>query len=136
LSRRARGLGWCIRAGSQLHDLGFERLGAQQATRDVREDQPDVACAKRERDSGVGALLQGGGEFLAVIDELAHQVEEAPEPAGFVLAEGSGVWYDRDGGRGGHERNKNRSGGARQGIYSGCRGQPHDQYRRPGGGHC
>jgi hypothetical protein len=93
-----------IRVGSrrQLHDPGFERAGAQQATGDAREDQPDVARAKGKRDGGEvvgGALLKGGGEFLAVIDELAHQVDEAPEAAGFVAGR-DGVRYEWDGGRG------------------------------------
>src|SRR5271166_577781 len=94
LRRRTGGSGWCSRPGRQRHDPGFERVGEQQAAGDASEDQADVACTERPRDGGEvggGAPLQGGGELLAVIDELAHDVEDAAEPA-----DGG---YDWDGGR-------------------------------------
>jgi len=68
LGRRARGRGWCFRAGCQLHHPDFERVGAQQATGDAREDQRDVACAEGARDGGEvgvgGALLEGAASSL------------------------------------------------------------------------
>jgi len=97
LGRCTRGRGWRVRAGCQLHDPGFERVGPQQAASDAREDQPEVASAEREGDEGEvgggGTLLQGGGKFLAVLDELAHQTDEAAESAGSVLAGHRGVRY-------------------------------------------
>ena len=108
------GSGGCSRPGRQRHDPGFERVGEQQAAGDAREDQPDVAGAERLRDGGEvggggGVPLEGGGEFLAIIDELAHDVEDAPKPAGPVLAGRSGGGRrgcDWGGGRFRHERNK------------------------------
>ena len=101
------------RRGSAAY-VGLVAAGRGARCADAREDQPDVAGAEREGDEGEvgggGALLQGGGEFLAVIDESAHQADEAAEPAGSVLAGHRGVRWgscDWEGGRGGHEHNKN-----------------------------
>ena len=52
---------------------------------------------------GGGALADGGGEFAAVVDQLADQAEQAAAAAGLG---GRGWGF----GRGGHERNKNTSG--------------------------
>jgi hypothetical protein len=75
-----------------------------QATRDAREDQRDIARAERAHGggeiSGDAGLPQRGGEFLAVLDEPADEVEQAPGAAGLS----GGGW---GGGRGGHEPNKN-----------------------------
>jgi hypothetical protein len=95
LCRRARGLGWPLRARRQRHNPGLERVGEEQTAGNSREDQRDIACTEGQRDGGEvgvgGALLEGGGELLAVVDELAHQAEEVGEPAGPIRAGRGGV---------------------------------------------
>ena len=65
---------------------GFERVGQKQAAGDASEDQRDVAGAEiacdGEQVCGGGALLQGVGEVLALVDELAEEAEQAAGPAG------------------------------------------------------
>jgi hypothetical protein len=64
------------------------------------------------------ALLQRGGELPAIVDQRADEGEEAPGAAGCVRTGGrpilvgiGAVGWD-GGGRGGHERNMNLSGGS------------------------
>ena len=69
---------------------------------DAQKDQREIAGTERARDGAEvvrAALVQGGGELAAVVDQLADQVEQAGGAARFRLVGG--------GGRGGHERNKN-----------------------------
>ena len=93
-------------ARCQLDESAFKRVGEEQPTGDAGEDQRDVTGAEGQGDGGEvdvgGALLEGGGEFLAVVDELA-QAEEVGEPAGPIApdAAGSGgAVTEWDGGRG------------------------------------
>ena len=71
---------------------------------------------------GEAARLERGGEFLAVVDELADEAEQAGETAAPVGARrpgarrGCGV---KGVGCGWHERNKAMNGGEWQGKYSG-----------------
>ena len=98
LRRRCR-----IRVGA-LHEPCLERVGAEQAKGDAREDQPDVARAEGAGGgAGVGrdaALGQRGSEFLAVVDQPADELEEAPDATLRILG-----W--RCYGRVGHERYEN-----------------------------
>src|SRR6185437_7781910 len=114
LGRRTRGPGWHVWAGGQRGDPGLERAGAQQALGDAREDQADVARTEGAGDEAEvgagGALLEGGGEFLAVVDELADEAEEAAEAGGPIVAEHGGVGEEGLDGEVdpvGHERNRN-----------------------------
>ncbi len=96
--------GCCVQAGSITDQLRCERVGTDQAARDARQDQCDVAGAEQAGGDGElggrAALAQCGGEFAAVVDQLADEAEQAPGAAGL----GGGGWC---GGRGGHERYKN-----------------------------
>ena len=104
----------------------FERVGAEQGDGNARQDQRDVACTEARRGAGgaVGeaARLERGGEFLAVVDELADEAKQAGETAAPVGARrpgarrGCGV---KGVGCGWHERNKAMNGGEWQGKYSG-----------------
>jgi hypothetical protein len=79
-----------------------------QAAGDAREDQREIGGAEAgfgEDRVGGGALADGGGEFAAVVDQLADQGEQAAAAAGL------GRWgWDWGFGHGGHEHNKNTSG--------------------------
>src|SRR5215472_4628069 len=113
--RSAASRGRRIRAVGVLHEPRLERLGAEQAEGDARQDQPDVAGAEGAGgDSEVGgdaALLQRGGEFLAVVDEPADQPEQAPEAALRILGR-------RGYGRVGHKCNKSTRQTGCQGLFS------------------
>ena len=91
---------------------GLERGGAMQAAGDARQDLRDVDGAEVAGEfgevGGGGALLQRAGQLPAVIDECAHEAEEAPGMVG----------WDGGGGQGGHERNKNTEPWRCQGIFS------------------
>ena len=59
---------------------------------------------------GAGVLLDRGGELLAVVDQLANEVEDTAEAAGHVGAGPGRIGLRGWGGElegGGHERNKN-----------------------------
>ena len=90
LRRSARGLGFRVKPGGAVNEPGFECVGPVQATGDAREDQRNIAgteAARGEGEDGGGvALLDGGCELLAVVDQPADEVKEAPEAAGFVRA--------------------------------------------------
>ncbi len=93
-----------------------ERVGAVQAAGDACEDQRDIGGAEAGYDGagvGEGALADRGGEFAAVVDQLADEAEQG-SPSGWA------GWMDRGRcGLGWHERNKNMEVGGRwQGIYS------------------
>jgi hypothetical protein len=84
LSGACFGLRSCVKTRGVADDACFERLGAQQAGSDAGEDQCDVASAEATRvggEIGGAVLLQRGGEFLAVIDELADEVQQAADAA-------------------------------------------------------
>ena len=110
-----------LRTVGAADDPGFERGGAKQAAGDAREDQRDIGGAEVSRDDGEvrggGVLLQRAGKFLAVVDELADEAEQAPGAAGCVAAGGrpilvgiGAVGWVGGGWRSGHERNKNTNG--------------------------
>ena len=107
--RRARALaagrggpGCGVQAVGVAEEPRFERVGAVQAAGDACEDQRDVGGAEAAYDGtgvGEGALAERGGEFAAVVDELADEAEEVAGAAGL------GGWIEGVGR--GHERNKN-----------------------------
>ena len=69
-----------VQARGVLKDPFLECLGTKQAAGDPREDARDVDSgeAAYEREvSGFATLAEGGGEFLAVADELADEAEKA-----------------------------------------------------------
>jgi hypothetical protein len=83
-------------------DLCLQRVGAVQAAGDASKDQRYVGGAEAAYDGGgigEGALPDRGGEFLAVVDELVDEFEQAPRAARL------GGWI-RGFGRGGHGRDK------------------------------
>ncbi len=95
-------------------ELGFQHRGPAQATGDAGEDDGDIGGAERSDEEGeawgAGALLDRGGELLAVVDQLANEVEDAAEAAGHVGAGPRRIGLRGWGGElegGGHERNKN-----------------------------
>jgi hypothetical protein len=74
-----------------------------QAAGDACEDQRDIGGAEAGYDGagvGEGALADRGGEFAAVVDQLADEAEQVRRAAG------PGRWIG-DVGLGWHERNKN-----------------------------
>jgi hypothetical protein len=86
LGRRVR-----VQAGGVVQDLVFECLGTKQAACDTREDARDVDGAEAAYEgevSGFATLAERGGEFLAVVNQLA---DEAEETAGAGEA-GGGCW--------------------------------------------
>ena len=89
-------------------------MGAAQATGDACDDERNIAGAEPPQTGGrVGGgvvTLEGGGEFLAVIDEPADEREEAADAAGLVRGGGFGFGLRGrvgDGRCGGHEQNRN-----------------------------
>ncbi len=102
--------------GSAAEHPRLERAGEMQAAGDAREDQREIGGAEAgfgEDRVGGGALADGGGEFAAVVDQLADQGEQAAAAAGL------GRWgWDWGFGHGGHEHNKNTSGPRMSRIYS------------------
>lgn len=101
-ARRARGCGtvgseWRVEARGVADEAFFQRLGAMQALGDAGENQCQVGAAELARDGGRALLPQGGGEFAAVVDQLADEGEEAADAA-------FGGWVGWSGGRRvGHE---------------------------------
>jgi hypothetical protein len=68
-----------VQAVGVAEEPRFERIGAVQAAGDAREDQRDIGGAEAGYDGagvGEGALPDRGGEFLAVVDELADEAEQ------------------------------------------------------------
>jgi hypothetical protein len=123
--RGATGRGLRVQTDGVADEPFFERVGAVQALGDARDDPREVAgaeaaCAGVGVDGAAG-VLERGSEFLAVIDELADEREEAPDAAAVVCAArvgiGLGDWFG-GGRRGGHERNENIGRPPRQGIFS------------------
>jgi hypothetical protein len=100
-----------VQAVAMLKELHFQRGSELEAAGDAREDQRDIAAAEQARgEIGAAVRAEGAGEFLAVVDEFADEVEEAAEVAGLggVRASRVGlVGWKGCGGRGGHEHNKN-----------------------------
>ena len=94
--RRSFGLGRGVEAGGGADDAFLEQEGALQALGNAREDQRDIGGAEGVGDGGGDAsLAQGGGEFAAIVDESADDVEQALGGGGWRR------WVGR-GGRGGH----------------------------------
>jgi hypothetical protein len=58
----------------------FKCASAVQPLSDAGEDERDVARAELARTGG-GVALERGGEFAAVVDEVADEGEEAPDAA-------------------------------------------------------
>jgi hypothetical protein len=114
--RRARrrcglGSGIGVEAGGGADDPFLEYEGAVQALGDAREDQRDVGGAEGiGDDGGDAALVQAGGELLAVVDELADGVEQARGGAGWRSWVGAG-------GRGGHAERSAWNGRPRQDFF-------------------
>jgi hypothetical protein len=80
LRRGRTTLGCRVEAVGVAEEPLFERVGAMQAAGDACEDQRGVggAEAAADRDGvGEGAPPDRGGEFAAVIDELADEAEQA-----------------------------------------------------------
>ena len=73
-----------------------------QAAGDAREDQRDVGGAEANfygEGVGEGAPADRGGQFLAVVDQLADDGEQAPGAAGFRCFGGrwgGGWWHERE----------------------------------------
>ena len=88
--RRAAGPGFGVETGGVADQPCFERVSAVQPLRDARQDQRDGAGAEAADadggDRGGATLPQRVGEFLAVIDEPAHEGDEAPGAAVLVRA--------------------------------------------------
>ena len=80
-----------VRPGGAADQPGFERLGAEQAARDAREDFRDVAGAEWMR-----VAAECGGEVPAVVDELPDEGEEAAEAVGFGVGGGLNGGHKRD----------------------------------------
>jgi hypothetical protein len=126
-----------------LAEFGFQHCGTPQATGDAGEDDRKVGGAERSGEEGeawgAGPLLDRDGELLAVIDQLADQVEDAAEAAGHVRAGprwiGLGGWGGKLEG-GGHERNKNTKQRRCQGIISGGGGGATKQAFSADAGRC
>ena len=92
-------LGRRVQAVGVAEEPRFERVGAVQAAADACEDQRDIGGAEADADGGgvgEGALPDRGGEFAAVVDELADEAEQAGRAAGL------GGWIGCVG-RGGHD---------------------------------
>ena len=96
---------------------GFQHCGATQATGDTGEDDREVGSAEGTDEPGkargAGALLDRDGELLAVVDQFAHEAENAAEAGGRVRAGPGRIGLRGWGGKlegGGHERNKNING--------------------------
>ncbi len=96
-TRRVGGVGLrvCVQVGGVVEDLVLERLGAQQAAGDAREDARDVTGAEGAHDGGevhgFAVLGERGGEFLAIVDQLADEAKEAAGAGGDVrLGHGGG----------------------------------------------
>ena len=91
---RALRPGFRVQAAGAADQSRFEGLGAEQAAGDVRDDQRNVGGAEvgciADDAAGDGVLLEGGGEFLGVVDELADEVEQV----------GGAAWLARVGGVG------------------------------------
>ena len=75
-------------AGGATAQRGFEGRGATQAAGDAGEDGGEVGGAEGFGEEGEawggGALLDRGGELLAVVDQFADDAEDAAEAAGCV----------------------------------------------------
>ena len=119
--RGARGIpGARSTSGRRVQAVGvaeeprFERVGAVQAAGDACEDPRDIGGAEAGYDGagvGEGAPADRGGEFLAVVDQLADEAEQVGRAAGLGGRIG-------DVGRGGHGRDKNMRRRGCQGIFS------------------
>ena len=132
LAGRGLRAGWSaagLRPSLQAYGIAehscFERVGTAQATGDACDDERNIAGAEPPQTGGrVGGgvvTLEGGGEFLTVIDEPADEREEAADAAGLVRGGGIVVGLRGrvgDGRCGGHEHNKNTGHGRCQGIFS------------------
>ena len=103
-----------LAAGGATAERGFEGRGATQAAGDAGEDGGEVGGAEGSGEEGEawggGALLDRGGEVLAVVDQLADQAEDAAEGGGH--GRGGPGWIGVRGWGGGlgggrHEQNKN-----------------------------
>ena len=97
---------------------GFQHRGTPQATGDAGEDDGDIGGAEGSGEEGeawgASALLHRGGELLAVVDQFAHEAEDAAEAGGRVGAGPGRIGLRGWGGEfegGGHERNKNTNRG-------------------------
>ena len=88
-----------VQAMGDAEEPRLERVGAVQAAGDACEDQRDIGGAEAAADGGgvgEGAAADRGGEFAAVVDELADEAEQVGRAAGL------GGWI-RGVGRGGHD---------------------------------
>jgi hypothetical protein len=68
-----------------LEHSRLERFGEEQAACNASEDQREIGGAEADRCKqrlGDGALPDGGGDFAAVADQLADQVEQTAAAAG------------------------------------------------------
>jgi hypothetical protein len=110
--------GWRVQTSGVVDQPFFKCTSAVQPLGNAGEDDRDVAGAELAW-AGGRVPLECSGEFTAVVDELAHECEEATGAAflGWSGWVGLGL-VPRCGGhrRDRHERNRNRP--SRQGIYS------------------
>jgi len=119
--RRGDGFPFRVQMACAADQPRLERLGAEQAGGDAREDCRDVGGAEvagvvGEAGDGAG-LLEGGGEVFRVVDQPADEAEQVRGAAG--LFRRGGFWGGRGGGgRGGHARNKITECGRCKGIIS------------------
>ncbi len=102
---------------------GFQGRGAAQAIGDAGEDDGEIGGAEGSGEEGEawggGALLDGAGELLAVVDQFADDAEDAAEGGGHGCVGPGRIGVCGWGGRlGGHERNENTEGGVCQGEHS------------------
>ena len=96
---RGRGTGRSrgnVQTFGTLNDPCFESAGQMQTAGDAAEDQRKIVATEgapgKNRVAG-DALADRVGEFLAVIDEFADQVEQAARAAGSVRAGRWGIGY-------------------------------------------
>ena len=90
-SSRRGGSGRCVQTGGVAEKPGLERVGAMQAAGDAREDQRDLGGAEAGGD-GAGSVKARCrivvASSLAVVDELADEVEQAAVRLGSGVGEG------------------------------------------------
>lgn len=84
-------LGWRVQSHGDADDPRFQYLGSLQPAGDASQDLPDVGYSEAMREVRVRTTaLERGGEFLAVVDQPANEIEEAPGRAWFLGASRAG----------------------------------------------
>lgn len=96
-----------MQTGGGSTESFFQYRGQPQASGDAGEDQRGAFGAEvhGEEDKRVagGALLGGGGQFLAEVDQFVEETEKAGGAGGRPVLVGVGVWgWLGEDGRGGH----------------------------------